>query len=98
MTIKICVDGHCSASLSLLSDANSDPEGQVFLSTPNCHYKFFFLHTFQFSLLLVTFKCGKLLNQRIKINADCVFEVAVVHNAVAVRHKELSLRHFLLRS
>ena len=44
------------------SDANSDPEGQIFLSMPNSHDRFFFLHTFQFSLLLITFKCGKLTN------------------------------------
>ena len=95
---KICSDGHYSASLGLLRDANSDPEGQVFLSTPNGHDKFLFLHTVQLSLLLITLKCGKLLNQRIKINAEYIFAVAVIHNAIAVRHKDLSLRHFLLRS
>ena len=47
---------------AVLNDANSDPEGQIFLSMPNSHDKLFFLHTFQFSLLLITFKCGKLTN------------------------------------
>ena len=44
------------------SDANSDPEGQIFLSMPNSLDRFLFLHNFHFSMLLITFKCRKLTN------------------------------------
>ena len=48
---KICHEGHWSASLGCRVMPNSDPEWQIFLSTPYTHDRYFFLHT----LWLTTF-------------------------------------------
>ena len=35
---------------------DSDPKGQIFLSTPYTHDRFFFLHTFQFWMLTFNYE------------------------------------------
>ena len=57
---------------------NGDPEGRIFLSALNSYDRFFFLRTFQFSLLLITFKCGNLPTW--SHTCGLYFAVAVIHN------------------
>ena len=47
---KICHEGHWSASEACRAMPNSDPERQIFLSTPYTYDRYFFLHTFWFTI------------------------------------------------
>ena len=55
---KLCPKGHCSAKVM----PNSDPEGQIFVSTPNSHGRFFSLNTLSVFIAFCHFKCETFTN------------------------------------
>ena len=80
---------------------NSDPEGQIFLSTPTSHCRFFFLHTLPVFIAFCHFKCEILTNiltetRSFFCSCSCTLcaVVAVIHYAIWKEFRKYLLKKY----